>query len=91
MNAIIKVRTFPGGFSLLLNNVHVLRYLFVLYLTNLKFFKNFDMILCYIKQIMNVFIRAMVKYFHSVKDGIFHFPFQNFIFHRMKIFLPLHE
>ncbi len=47
MNAIIILplyRTaFPGGFLLLLNTVHVLRYLFVLYLTNLRFFKNFDM------------------------------------------------
>ncbi len=57
---------FPVGFLLPLNTAHVLRYLFVLYSTNLKIFKNFDncfILVLYIKQIMNVFIRAMVKTF----------------------------
>ena len=57
MNAInIVSAAFSGVFLLLLNTVHVLRYLFVLYLTNLRFLKKL-----HIKQIMNVFIRAMVK------------------------------
>ncbi len=49
------------------NTVNVLRYLFVFYLNNLRFFKKklrYDFIFwCYIKQIMNVFIRAVVKIF----------------------------
>ena len=48
-------------------------------------------------QIMNVYECNGKKYFHEVKDEIFHSKrrqpsgMENFIFHRMKMFLPLHE
>ena len=52
----------------------VLRYVFLLYLTNLRILKNFDnfdLFWCYIKQIMTVFIRAMVKFHLSPNEHIF--------------------
>ncbi len=67
MNAIIIVPAFPGVFLLLLKIVHVLKYVFICFVfTNLRFLEKlrYDfMFWCYIKQIMNIFIRAMVKIF----------------------------
>ena len=66
----------------------------MLFLLNL--FNNLNLCTSYIKQIMNVFSFAQWnKYFHSVKDEMYHSALphwmEHFIFHRVKIFVPLHE
>ncbi len=56
-------------------------------------FDNIDVFVCYIKQIMKVFIRAIVKIFLMGKNGINFSPcgMGNSICHRMKIVLLLDE
>jgi hypothetical protein len=61
---------------------------------------NISLFWYYIKQIINVFIRAMVRIFSlgiSVKDGMFHSTrlsprsMEHSIFHLIKIFVQFHS